>query len=567
MHNLDVHRKAGISRRKISSFLSNLLENEILFSSDSECEYQITTTVRRIAKIKPEIASVNSFDDDSTNNRITRSSAFMKREPVEVDRIDGGDSSKMPCYVCGFIGLTEQMLKEHAENEHGIDVVSGEISFSSDISKQGYNNPSIENGCILQPEQTTEARRSKKFSCEICGKHFKQKAALVKHMQMHCPIDDTEEVEQDNQNSDISDAYDTDDSEVIDSKAKSTSGFPCNVCGKIYEKKDHILRHFKTFHPHDDDALTAVIDIVIKHEGDGFPCTSCPTVHSNRDSLRRHLRKVHRMPNRDSDNKSTQFTCDICGKMFNRPKCFATHMKKHSETVVEKRRVKNPKKKTHLCSFCGKSYPGSNHLKIHLRIHTGERPFKCQYCDKTFAIKKTWQDHTYSHTGEKPYCCPVENCGKRFTHSTGVRQHMQCCHSSEKQFQCPHCDKKCSKKTHLEDHIRSHTGERPYECKYCGIRFRLTSTLRIHHRTHTGERPFVCKVCNRGFIKSYGLKQHLKSKRNCLPTTAQPTLIPEIEQIEHQPQDQLQQATIDNTVSDDVQFHQLLILPPHQVLS
>lgn len=365
VHNLEVHRKSGISRRKISSFLANLLENEILFSSDSECEYHITTTVRRIAKIKPEIQAVNDFDDDSmASNRITRfgANATLKREPADIDRIDSRDNINVPCYICGFIAETEQMLREHAENEHDVAVDCVDISFSSDIGKADFNDISIES---LQPEHTTiETRRSKKFSCEICGKHFKQKMALVKHMKIHCPIDD--------RNDDISDTYDTDDS--IDTKAKSTSGFPCNVCGKIYENKDHILDHFKTFHPHDDDALAAIIDIVIKHEGDvGFPCTSCPTIYSDRESLRRHLRKDHRVSIRDSDSsRSSQFTCDICGKMFYRPKCFANHMKKHSEIVVEKRRVKNPKKKTHLCSFCGKSYPGSNHLKIHLRVHTGK---------------------------------------------------------------------------------------------------------------------------------------------------------------------------------------------------
>lgn len=57
----------------------------------------------------------------------------------------------------------------------------------------------------------------------------------------------------------------------------------------------------------------------------------------------------------------------------------------------------------------------------------------------------------------------------------------------------------------------------------------------------------------------------MKSKRNCLPTSAQPTLPPQIEQ--QPPQQQQQQQTIDNNSTEDVQFHELLILPPHQVLS
>lgn len=367
MHNLDIHRKTLISRRKISSFLSNLLENELLYSSDSECEYRITTTVRRIAKIKPEIKAQNDSDDDAqSSNRTTRSGsiATIKREAAEFDR-GVGDVN------CGFIVETEQILKEHIRNEHD-EANENDISFLSEFGKETDDNRSSENDCRIKPEPPSKRVRSKKFSCDVCSKHFKQKAALVKHMKQHCSIEDGDEDNRNDIADDISDSYETDDSDIINSKTKATSGFPCNLCGKIYEKKEHILKHFQTFHPHDEDALGIIIDVINKHEGVGFPCTSCPTVYSNRDSLRRHLRRTHQIRNKDNENKSNQgSTCEVCGKVFYRPKCFATHLKKHNETIVEKRRTKSPKKKTHLCSFCGKSYPGSNHLKIHLRIHTG----------------------------------------------------------------------------------------------------------------------------------------------------------------------------------------------------
>ncbi|GIZ02138.1 hypothetical protein CEXT_484521 [Caerostris extrusa] len=76
--------------------------------------------------------------------------------------------------------------------------------------------------------------------------------------------------------------------------------------------------------------------------------------------------------------------------------------------------------KRYQCFSCGYSTSRSDDLKKHIRIHTGERPFRCTFCTKTCNEKGALNKHMRIHTGERPFKCP--KCDKTFAWSSNIKK-------------------------------------------------------------------------------------------------------------------------------------------------
>ncbi|XP_057686091.1 zinc finger protein 217 [Corythoichthys intestinalis] len=55
------------------------------------------------------------------------------------------------------------------------------------------------------------------------------------------------------------------------------------------------------------------------------------------------------------------------------------------------------------CSYCGKSFRSSYYLTVHLRTHTGEKPYECVYCDYAAAQRTSLKYHLERRHKDKPY--------------------------------------------------------------------------------------------------------------------------------------------------------------------
>uniref|UniRef100_A0A8C9W416 Zinc finger and BTB domain containing 7a n=1 Tax=Scleropages formosus TaxID=113540 RepID=A0A8C9W416_SCLFO len=70
------------------------------------------------------------------------------------------------------------------------------------------------------------------------------------------------------------------------------------------------------------------------------------------------------------------------------------------------------------CPICSK-----DKLKVHMRKHTGEKPYLCTQCGASFAHNYDLKNHMRVHTGLRPYQC--SSCFKTFVRSDHLHRHLK----------------------------------------------------------------------------------------------------------------------------------------------
>ena len=146
------------------------------------------------------------------------------------------------------------------------------------------------------------------------------------------------------------------------------------------------------------------------------------------------------------------------------------------------------KKKSYDCLSCGKKFTQSSNLCQHISaVHEKKTPFKCELCDRSFKAKAVLMKHHRSiHVEPKV-----------------IKEKIS--------YDCIHCEKKFNRSNNLKQHVSAvHEEKKPFKCELCDASFKAKAPLNNHQSSfhHSKPMPFTCKHCKEGFTRKDRWQKH-----------------------------------------------------------
>lgn len=257
------------------------------------------------------------------------------------------------------------------------------------------------------------------FKCSDCGKILTNHKSFISHVRVH----------------------------------NKTLRYCCEYCNKHFTLSQYVKKHERT-----------------AHREAYLSCPNCGTIFDSEEQLQDHIltyAKGYKRPlHKKKKDLETELKCEHCNKEFKSISNLRAHKLVHTE-----------RSRDFSCHVCGKMFFTKGALSTHMSIHEDKKPFKCEFCHMTFRARGNLISHISLHSGAKPFVC--EQCGKSFRVKRHLKSHS-IVHTDLMPYVCQYCNKSFRFKTRLNLHLRQHTGSKPYTCEFCQRDFTNGSNYKKH---------------------------------------------------------------------------------------
>ena len=337
------------------------------------------------------------------------------------------------------------------------------------------------------PPSEIESNGEKPFECNICNEKYARVNDLKKHMRIHTG---EKPYECDKCDEKFSDEGHFSEHERIHDEEKSDESKMNLQIGNV----DNFSKNINLESGIENENIQQPSDVKegISNSVKPFLCNQCCSGFTTRAHLKRH-QTVH--------SGEKPYACRRCGKKFAHRDYLFNHEKSHKND--DKHRALEKFLGT-LCNRCDERFSSPAALKMHKRIHSGDKPYVCGECGVKFSHSDAFCEHRRSHNLPKVF--PCKYCVKVYSYEPGLSVHMKT--HTGKLLCCKNCGRKFGTNSRLNSHMRTHAGEKPFECNICNTKFAYRNQMKEHMRIHTGGKPYECDKCDEKFSDEGHFSEH-----------------------------------------------------------